>query len=124
GAMGPRRDLQDDPPRVGAGGGEVDNSTVALDIRDELVEVEIEVVDRVLLDPPGQVAEPVGVRELEDAELPRGMLVQDGLVHRPLELLVPRRLGAEAVKIERRRRRLGERSEEHTSELQSQSNLV
>jgi hypothetical protein len=95
-------DLQDDPPGLVGVGREVDVPAVPPHVRDELLEVVVEVVQRVLLDLAGQLAELVRLGQFQHPELPGRVLAEDGVVDRRLELFVPGRGDAGRVEVERR----------------------
>ena len=52
-----------------------------------------------MLDLPGERSQLVGIRQVQQPELPAGVLPHDGVVDRGLELLIPRGFDADLVKI-------------------------
>ena len=56
-----------------------------------------------LLDVPRQHAEPIGIWQFKNPQLPGGMLTKDGISHRAVQLLIPRRLHADRMEIKFRR---------------------
>ena len=95
-------DADDDALGLLAVGGEVHLAAVALDVGDELLEVIVEVIQRVLLDLARERAQRIGIGQIEQPELPAGVLPQDGIVDGGLELLIPRGLDADGMEIELR----------------------
>ena len=101
-AAAPCGDVPDNPPRLLRRGGKMHLAAVGLDHRLDLLEVVVQVIQRVLADLPRQRAQRRGIGQLCQSSLPPDVLTHDCGIHRPLELLIPGRLGADRVKIKRR----------------------
>ena len=87
-------------------GGEVNMAAMALDIGDTLIEVVVQMIQRMLLDLARQLAQPIRIRQKLKDLLAARVLPQHRVVHRSLEPLIPRRLHADRMKIKLRGVRL------------------